>query len=349
MPGKWRRPGFRPFLRTQNLAVLPPDITTTLRAPVYSRLSPPSSIIPGVVVAANLLVTVLASGPPFNNSQLQAAPRPLATIRPAEPTRNLLLTLPPGSLPFAKADWPIIQPTPRVSVSFESRNLLAPLLAPPFGQTDWPIQPKLTRLREADATRNVLLTLPPGSLPFSLNDWLKPQPPPRSQANDPLNLLTNTLASTVAPFAQGNWPILPQAALLEPADATPNLLLRLPPGSLPLNQSNWPTLQAAARFILASDPENLLSTLLAPTTAPFIQRDWALVPQFVTLRPAEPIPDTLLTLPPGRLAFSQTSWPIQPRMAVHRLPDAPRNITINLPAPQVAAGGIKHKRKWRRT
>ncbi len=280
MPGKWRSPGFRPHLRTQNFAVLPPDITTQLRAPVYSRLSPPNSIIPGVAVAANLLVTVLASGLPFNNSQLQAAPRPLATVRPADPTRNLLLTLPPGSLPFAKADWPIIQPAPRVSVSFESRNLLAPLLAPPFGQTDWPIQPKLARQREADATRNVLLTLPPGSLP--------------------------------------------------------------------LNQSNWPTLSPSRGLGFDVAP-NLLETLLGSTTPPFVQRDWALVPQFVTLRPAEPIPDILLTLPPGKLAFSQASWPIQPRMAVHRLPDAPRNITINLPAPQVAAGGIKHKRKWRRT
>ncbi len=355
MPGQWRRPGFHPFLRTQDLGVLPPDITTTLRAPLdstsilYERAS---SFVTGVVVSAGLLLTTLApvsapfnqeawGAPPLAVTQLAEVAPPntllsklappfnqddwpiqskLARLREADAPVNILPSLPPGSLPFGQDDWPIIQPTARVSVSFESRNLLTPFLPPlPFSPEDWPLLQRILG----------------------------------RQANDPLNLLTTTLAPVVAPaapFALNIWPIQPQVALLKPADATPNLLLQLPPGSLPFGQDDWPLLQRVfVRQVV--DPLNLLTTLLAPTAAPapFVQRDWALVPQFVTLRPAEPIPDTLLSLPPGKLAFSQTSWPIQPRYPVQqRLADAPRNITINLPAQQVAAGGIKHKRKWRR-
>ncbi len=266
MPGQWRRPGFHPFLRTQDLAVLPPDTTTTLRAPVYSQLSSPKSIIPDVVVAANLLLTLLAPtsapfnqdvwaspqpsvnqlaevappntllsklAPPFNQDDWPIQPK-LARQREADAPVNILPSLPPGSLPFGQDDWPIIQPTPRVSVGFESRNLLTPFLPP---------------------------------LPFSPGDWPSLQRVLGRQAVDPLNLLTTTLAPAVAPFAVNSWPIQAQVALLRPADATPDTLLGLPPGKLAFSQASWPIQPSYPVQRLADAPRNITINLPAPQVA----------------------------------------------------------------------------------
>ncbi len=283
MPGKWRRPGFRPFLRTQNLAVLPPDITTTLRAPVYSRLSPPSSIITGVVVAANLLLTVLA----------------------------------PTSAPFNQEAWGAPQPAVTRIGEVAPPNTLLSKLAPPFNQDDWPIQPKLARQREADAQVNLLVTLPPGSLPFGQDDWPIIQPTARvSVGFESRNLLT--------PF--------------------------LPP--LPFSPEDWPLLQRVLSS-QANGPLNLLTTTLAPAVAPaapFALNIWPIQTQIAPLKPGA-TPNLLLQLPPGGLAFSQATWPIQPRLPTLRPADAIPDLTIVLPpgAGPVIATGQKEKRKWRRS
>lgn len=415
--------------------------TPTVRAPLYARILPAISIL-AATFATNLLLTTLAPvAAPFSQDVWpvptpvavrrfeQAPPNLLLTtlasidrpfvktdwpIQPpparlrTDPVDNILVTLPPGSLPPGQKAWPELQPLRQLTTSIPA-NLFGTLLAPttaPFAQDDWPIPLKVVSLRPSEATRNLLLTLPPGSLPpssglktevqaasrplsinlgpnllstlfaptgeapFRQNDWPRiPPPTNRIAPKHSAYRLSFGPPDIGAPFNRSDWPIQPKLNLLRPADSTANVLLRLPPpnigplpfnqylwpkleklpdiwgelaylnlslGTLPFRQTNWPIQPLLPRLRPADAWSNVTAFLPAPAVPlPFNASNWPIQPKLPTLRPADAIPDLLLRLPPGSLPFGLSNWPIQPPLRLLRPAEAWSNVTAFLPAPAV--------------
>lgn len=229
-----------------------------------------------------------------------------------------VLLLEVASDPPKPIDWPSARHRRAKGFIDLAPNLLLTTLAVAAAATvlRGPIysQPHERSAPQPDVFPNLLVTTlaaAPEAAPFSQEDWPQRTQRARLSVEQPLNLLTSTLAPAApvaAPFAQSDWPVTRRTGRRD-VEVAPNLLVS---AQAPFTQFDVLSVHGRLRREL-DQPLNLLQTTLAPVevAAPFAQREWDARYRQVTrfdVAWSQSLLQTTLT-PTAQAPFTQLDWP----------------------------------------